>query len=302
LLRHEPRRFFNPAASVKLLISATGASSQKGEKEAAMKNVLVPIHDDPGQESRLQAALDLTRALDGHLTCLATITPPQALPEVYMAVGYDQLVAAERADADSNRARVEARLALEDVRWNCIEVIAHPAAAIQQAIGLADIVVLNRMLDRFALPDWLKVTSETIIASRKPVVAVPEEARGFVTSGHALIAWDGSVEAAAALRAAVPLLQKAANVALLEIDDGHIEKQGEEAAAYLSRHGVHARLVREPRGRSDPAQLILDRAVASTAGYIVMGGFGRGRLREALFGGVTRTLLRSSPVPVVLVH
>jgi len=267
-----------------------------------MKNVLVPIHDDPGQESRLQAALDLTRALDGHLTCIETITPPEALPEVYMAVGYDQLVAAERTDADSNRARVEARLSAEDVPWNCIEVVAHPAAAIQQAIGLADIVVLNRKLERFALPDWLKVTSETIIASRKPVVAVPEEARGFAAFGPALIAWDGSVEAAAALRAAVPLLQKAANVTLLEIDDDHIGKRGEEAAAYLSRHGVHARLVREPRAHSDSARLILDRADASKAGYIVMGGFGRGRLREALFGGVTRTLLRSSRVPLVLVH
>jgi nucleotide-binding universal stress UspA family protein len=267
-----------------------------------MKNVLVPIHDDPGQESRLQAALDLTRALDGHLTCLETITPPQAMPEVYMAVAYDELLAAERADADSNRARVEAKLALEDVRWNCIEAIAYPADAIRKSVGLADIVVLNRKLDHFALPDWLKVTSETIVASHKPVLAVPEAARGLVTSGPALVAWDGSAEAAAALRAAVPLLQKAAHVTLLEIDDDHLEKPGEEAAAYLSRHGIHVRLVREPRGHSDPAQLILDRAIACGAGYIVMGGFGRGRLREALFGGVTRTLLRSSPVPLVLVH
>jgi nucleotide-binding universal stress UspA family protein len=267
-----------------------------------MKNVLVPSHDDPGQESRLQAALDLTRALDGHLTCLETITPPQALPEVYIAVGYDQLVAEERADADSNRARVEARLSVEDVRWSCVEVIAHPAAAMQQVIGLADIVVLNRKLDHFALPNWLKVARETIIASHKPVVVVPEEARGFVTLGPALIAWDGSDEAAAALCAAVPLLQKAANVTLLEIDDDYMETSGEEAAAYLSRHNVHARLVREPSGASDPAQLILERAVASKAGYILMGGFGRGRLREALFGGVTRTLLRSSAVPLVLVR
>jgi nucleotide-binding universal stress UspA family protein len=267
-----------------------------------MKNVLVPIHDDPGQESRLQAALDLTRALDGHLTCLVTITPPQALPEVYMAVGYDELMAAERADVQSNRARVEARLSVEDVPWNCIEVTAYPADAIRQAVGLADIVVVNRKLDRPALPDWLKVTSETVIASHKPVLAVPEQARGLVTSGPALVAWDGSAEAAAALRAAVPLLQKAAHVTLLEIDDDHLEKPGEEAAAYLSRYGVHARLVREPRGYADPAQLIIDHAVSGKAAYIVMGGFGRGRLREALFGGVTRTLLRSSPVPLVLVH
>lgn len=269
-------------------------------EEAATKNVLVPIHDDPGRESRLQAALDLTRALDGHLTCLETITPPQALPEACMAGGYDRLVAAEKADAGANRAWVEARLSAEDVRWNCIEVVAHPAAAIQQAIGLADIVVLNRKLDHF--PNWLKVARETIIASHKPIVAVPEEARGFVTLGPALVAWDGSAEAAAALCAAVPLLQKAANVSLLEMDDDYTETSGEEAVAYLSRHNVHARLVREPCGASDPAQLILERAVASKAGYILMGGFGRGRLREALFGGVTRTMLRSSPEPLLLVH
>lgn len=35
-----------------------------------MKNVLLLVHEDAGQEARLQAALDLTRALRGHLTCL----------------------------------------------------------------------------------------------------------------------------------------------------------------------------------------------------------------------------------------
>lgn len=37
-----------------------------------MKNVLLLIHDDDGQEARLQVTLDLTRALDGHLTCVST--------------------------------------------------------------------------------------------------------------------------------------------------------------------------------------------------------------------------------------
>ena len=32
-----------------------------------MKNILLLIHDDQGQESRLQVALDVTRALGGHI-------------------------------------------------------------------------------------------------------------------------------------------------------------------------------------------------------------------------------------------
>ena len=39
-----------------------------------MKNILLLVHDDHGQEARLQAALDITRAVEGHLTCI-DVTP-----------------------------------------------------------------------------------------------------------------------------------------------------------------------------------------------------------------------------------
>jgi hypothetical protein len=35
-----------------------------------MKNILLLVHDDVGQEARLQVALDVTRALTGHLESL----------------------------------------------------------------------------------------------------------------------------------------------------------------------------------------------------------------------------------------
>ena len=38
-----------------------------------MKNILLLVHDDHGQEARLQAALDITRAVEGHLTCVDAI-------------------------------------------------------------------------------------------------------------------------------------------------------------------------------------------------------------------------------------
>jgi hypothetical protein len=41
-----------------------------------MKNVLLLVHDDAGQEARLQAALGIVRAVEGHLTCLDVIIYP----------------------------------------------------------------------------------------------------------------------------------------------------------------------------------------------------------------------------------
>jgi hypothetical protein len=38
--------------------------------EATMKSIRLLVHDDEGQEARFQTALDLTRALAGHLTCI----------------------------------------------------------------------------------------------------------------------------------------------------------------------------------------------------------------------------------------
>ena len=39
-----------------------------------MKNVMVLVHDDDGQTARLQTALNLARALEGHLSCV-DVTP-----------------------------------------------------------------------------------------------------------------------------------------------------------------------------------------------------------------------------------
>ena len=44
--------------------------------ETIMKNILLLVHDDVGQEARLQAALDVTRAVEGHLRCVDVTQMP----------------------------------------------------------------------------------------------------------------------------------------------------------------------------------------------------------------------------------
>ncbi len=76
----------------------------------------------------------------------------------------------------------------------------------------------------------------------------------------------------------------------------------EDAAAYLSRHGVHSRILREPAGRLLVEDVILREVGEKQIDYVVMGGFGHARITEALLGGVTRKMLSASPVPLLIAH
>lgn len=267
-----------------------------------MKNILLLVHDDPGQEARFQAALDLARALEGHLLCLDVTQMPVIPGEFYAASAEAALLADERERESANRKRLEARLAREDVPWTWTDVTASIAFALTDAARMADIVVVNRQLDSSSVPDMRTIASQVVIGSDTAVVAVPEDGLGFDAGGLALVAWDGSGEAMKALQAGTALLRLASNVIILEIRDGSVEIPAEEAAAYLSRHDIHPRIVRRPKDILPVADTILAEAKGRAAAYVLMGGFGHSRIAETLFGGVSRTMLSESPIPTVMAH
>lgn len=267
-----------------------------------MKNVLLLLHDDVGQEARFQTALDLTRALDGHLTCLDIAILPALVGDPYFPDGGAILLEDERTREDANRAHIIKRLEHEDVSWDVAEVTGDLAPSLKDAAGLADLIVVNRKLDAFPYPDMPRLVGELVVKSGKPVIAVPDDVRSFNAAGRAIVAWDGSAASMAALQAATPLLRLSESVIIVEIDDDSLQTPAREAAAYLSRHGVHA-LIRLEKSRGRPAgDILMSEIKDRSSDYLVMGGFGHRRFSEALFGGVTRTLLEKSPVPLFLAH
>lgn len=263
-----------------------------------MKNVLVLIHDDSGQEARLQAALDATRALKGHLNCLDVSPIVPVVADMTGVSGGAVLMELERETETENAARIRARLAGEDVPWTLTQVTGYFEQALEEAATLADLIVVNRACDVLPLPDLRSLAASLVMRSGRPILAVPDETRGFEAAGAALVAWNGSHEASSALAAAVPFLALASSVTIVEIDEGDITVPAEDAAAYLSRHGIHAQIMRWPDGRVAEGLI----ALAHASDWLVMGAFGHSRLREALFGGVTRRLLRESPIPLILAH
>ena len=267
-----------------------------------MKNILLLVHDDAGQEARLQVALDVTRALGGHLKCL-DVTPVTLIPgDAFGAEGGVIMLDYERQQESINKRKVQQRLASEDVPWDWQDMTGVMEECIQASTSLADLIVVNRQLDDYPIPDMRHIASALVVKSGVPVLAVPGDATGFQAFGSALVAWDGSAEAATALTAAIPLLKLAASVTILEVEDGSIKAPAEEAAAYLSRHDIHPTVIKVDPEFDVASGVIFAKAGSGKFDYLVMGGFGHPRFLEALFGGVTRRMLTQSPIPVLLAH
>jgi nucleotide-binding universal stress UspA family protein len=267
-----------------------------------MKNIMLLAHRDRGQDARVRVALDLARAIAGHLTCLDIVIVPETVAD-YVTMGGDALLLADEARSEGlNRSDIRGWLEREHVPFDWIDMTGEPAASIEKASSLVDLAVINRRLDTARYPDMFDLVGRLIVEEHIPVLAVPEDAKGLNVRGNAVVAWAGSRAAAAALRAAVPLLAHAGSVTLLYVEDGSIKEPIERAARYLEWHGIRP-TIRQERILTDPAPtVLLAEACSGHADYLVMGGFGHARLMESLFGGATRELLLRSPIPIFLAH
>jgi nucleotide-binding universal stress UspA family protein len=119
-----------------------------------------------------------------------------------------------------------------------------------------------------------------------------------------LLCWDGGRIAARAIGDAMPFLVRAKAVDLLIVAEErkNVEVTGARMTEHLARHGVKAEVKRIAKGNLTVADAILDYAADKGADFMVMGGYGHSRLREFLLGGVTRRILGSMTVPVLMSH
>lgn len=267
-----------------------------------MKNILVLIHDDPGQEARLQAALDLTRALRGHLTCLDVVQLAVPAGDYLGAAGAALMLEDSEAREAENRARLMQRLASEDVTWNMCQNTGDIADCIEASSGLADIIVANTRLEDEAAPHMPSIVSNIVLRLHKPVLAMPQDWQRLDATGTVVIGWDGSLPAMAALTGAIPLLKLAGSVHIIQVGEHDCAATVEEAAVYLSRHGIQPEVKHIGEDDRRPDDIIVEQARRLNAAYAVIGAYGHSQLREMVFGGVTRRMLERAEIPLLLAH
>jgi nucleotide-binding universal stress UspA family protein len=116
---------------------------------------------------------------------------------------------------------------------------------------------------------------------------------------RACLAWDGGNEAATARRFGAPLLAACGNVDVVTISEKPGGFPATDALSYLSRHGVNAELHEVVRSGS------VEESLAAAVGrlgsdLLIMGAYGKSRMREYLFGGVTHHLVEELARPALL--
>src|SRR5215469_4093140 len=154
-----------------------------------------------------------------------------------------------------------------------------------------------------------KMVEENIIEaalfdSGGPVIIVPYIQRAPLRLDHIMVCWDGSRAAARAIRDAIPFLRRAGRIEVVNVTNEGKQDQIEcaDLGAHLAHHELNAVIKRIPLGDVDVAAVLLSHAADEGVDFIVMGGYGHSRLREFVLGGVTRSMLRTMTVPVLMSH
>ncbi|MDT9599016.1 universal stress protein [Sphingosinicella rhizophila] len=269
-----------------------------------MKSILLHVYDDTGLESRLQAAFDLARTFEGHVTCLHA-TPFEdylAIDPLLMAYLPEEFSEKMKALRFALQARIEDRLRSEGLSWDWMHVDELPSRALIGASILADVVVVSLSGGALFRDEPRPLAAAVATKARAPVLAVPESLRALDLEAPVLIAWNGSSEAAAALRSSLPILRQASAVHIIEVQDKPAPYPRDAAARYLARHGIEAEISQRPQIQGSTSRTIESAGLALGAGMIVMGAYGHSRLREYLLGGVTHDLIGDCRLPLLLGH
>jgi nucleotide-binding universal stress UspA family protein len=281
-----------------------------GIRRAAMSAIDLLLHLDHLDlgVAAPRAALALAQRLGARLDALYVADLPAtafSLPEAVPV----QLEETQRrvAEARTHDHHWQQALAARSLNGGWRVTQGDTVQAVSQAASGYDILVMERSQKRSDAPVGFGSVSRCVFASGRPVLVVPDVSPVPSVGANVLVAWNGSRESALALAAAVPLLQKADLVRVLDGSEMNADMlpvlPPPGLADWLQRHGINARIDTLDSGPSHAAgPAVLEAAHSQGADLIVMGAWSRSRLAQMVLGGTTRHLFMHGDVPMLVAH
>ncbi|MEZ5995534.1 MAG: universal stress protein [Hyphomonadaceae bacterium] len=278
------------------------------------KDILVIVSEAEADEPAIALGEALVAGNEGCHLAAAFLTPlpdePLAYEPTVVAGVWAELLGRARQEAEAERKKVEARL-----KQDAHSCELRGAEALSRDLGrvaavharYADVAILTRPVDGPGVELREEIVEGVLFHSGRPALIAPPGWKGTSVGKRVVVAWDASREATRALSEAQSMLERAEKITVLTVDAkpkmfGHGDQPGANIAAHLSRRGLPAEVRNiDSMGRSASAA-ILEEAKALNADLVVMGGYAHSRLRELVFGGATRELLRTADVPLLMAH
>ncbi len=273
-----------------------------------LRDILVLVDGDVPAGPTLDAAVTLGRLHNAHLG-VTVLTGRQLIFDAFdpISVEYLDTESEERHRAqlaDVRHAVAEAPIWV-DVRGYCDEPAALPWLANVEGRH-ADLVLVG------ATDAWAdqrvrrRVIEACLLGARTPVLLAPS-AWQPVPIRHAVLGWNGSAEAAQAARAVIAIAEPGARIDVVVIDGetGFApggRTPGSDIARHLACHGLIADVVSLASTEGHIATRLAQAALESGADLLALGGYGHSRFREIMLGGVTRALIETQPLPILMAH
>jgi len=276
------------------------------------KTMLVHADTSASASHAINVAAQLAIMHEAHLIGVASTGIDQFIQQSSL---FPPGIPVQLSDLGFLKQRAEAALAGFEATVARLGVPSYEKRSIDEELGeglalharYADLLVVGQADPHRPLPDQQPgLPQQVVLHACRPVLMVPYTGRFDHIGRHALVAWDGSIEASRTIGAALPLLRRAALVTLAIFNpyaryQVHGEQPGADLALYLARHGIVVE-VRQEDTPFDVGDCLLSMAADIGADLLVMGGYGHSRFREVALGGVTRTILQTMTLPVLMAH
>ena len=272
---------------------------------STLKTLLVHVDGTPQAAVRLRLAERLAAAHGATARALYSTTTALLRYPLALSAGGD--IAPALAELDHQRreaAHAQYRASVDPARVAWHEGSGQPVADVVQAAYYADLLLLGQRPPGAAAEADVPgdFAAAVVLDSGRPALVLPHVLLEPALPRRVLVAWKPTRESARAVSAALPLLQQADSVQVLAFDEGEGLREAEPIVGFLASHGITATLQRETALEHELGAQLLSRAADAQADLLVMGCYGHGRAREWALGGVSRTVLQSMTLPVLLCH
>lgn len=262
--------------------------------------LMVHVEMVPKTDARVRLAANLAERFSSTLIGISASALP-AYPaenayfvtnEFYQQEHQDILTALKQTETSFRSAVSQSSLNLE---WR--SAVDLPETYIVAEGRSADLLVVGQSREPVDICRSLD-PGTAILKTGRPILVVPPGV-DTLKAERIVIGWKDSREARRAVQDSLPMLHEAQSVTIVEVCDDATEAAGrrhvDDVAQYLARHRINVRAVIQAASQPVTGQL-MNFARADGADLIVAGGYGHSRLGEWIFGGVTRDLLKSSPI------
>jgi nucleotide-binding universal stress UspA family protein len=212
-----------------------------------------------------------------------------------------QAIYRQRAEA-AKKALDAVKLPQGKLVWTLVEGMT--ADAVIARARFADLAVLAQPApdESDAATDY-DSPAEIVMGLGRPVLLVPYAGTYADAGKRILAAWSGTRESTRALADALPFLVGASEVTVLTVNPrGEAQAMEADLQRWLALHGVSGKTRVAHTKDIEVGDVLLSAAADISADLIVMGAYGRSRLRELILGGATHSIFRHMTAPVLMSH